>query len=93
MHWENNIQSIGVRELQKNASGIVRQVRENSEKFLITHRGRAIANLLPVDSTGGIIKQDSVVWEQMNDLTEEISALWPEGVTTEEAVREQRRDL
>lgn len=42
--------SVGVRELKTHAARILRQVRETRASFLLTHRGRAIGVILPVDS-------------------------------------------
>jgi prevent-host-death family protein len=41
--------SVGVRELKTHAAGILRQVREARASYLLTHRGRAIGVILPVD--------------------------------------------
>lgn len=42
--------SVGVRELKTHAARILRQVREARASYLLTHRGRAIGVILPVDS-------------------------------------------
>ena len=42
--------SVGVRELKTHAARILRHVREARATYLITHRGRTIGVLLPVDS-------------------------------------------
>src|SRR5215510_751295 len=42
--------SVGVRELKTHAAGILRQVREARASYLLTHRGRAIGVILPVDA-------------------------------------------
>jgi prevent-host-death family protein len=41
--------SVGVRELKTHAARILRQVREARTSYLLTHRGRAVAVILPVD--------------------------------------------
>jgi prevent-host-death family protein len=41
--------TVGVRELKTHAAGILRQVREARASYLLTHRGRAIGVILPVD--------------------------------------------
>ena len=41
--------SVGVRELKTHAARILRQVREARASYLVTHRGRAIGVILPVD--------------------------------------------
>jgi prevent-host-death family protein len=40
---------VGVRELKTHAARILRQVREARASYLVTHRGRAIGVILPVD--------------------------------------------
>jgi antitoxin (DNA-binding transcriptional repressor) of toxin-antitoxin stability system len=42
--------SVGVRELKTHAARILRQVREARTSYLLTHRGRAIGVILPLDS-------------------------------------------
>jgi antitoxin (DNA-binding transcriptional repressor) of toxin-antitoxin stability system len=41
--------SVGVRELKTHAARILRQVREARASYLLTHRGRTIGVILPVD--------------------------------------------
>lgn len=40
---------VGIRELRDRASEILRQVREQKSKYIITYQGRPIALLVPVD--------------------------------------------
>ena len=42
--------SVGVRELKTHAAQILRQVRESRTSYLVTHRGRTIGVILPVDA-------------------------------------------
>jgi prevent-host-death family protein len=48
------LKSVGVRELKTHAAHIVRQVRERRASYLVTHRGRPIGVILPVDGEGEI---------------------------------------
>lgn len=41
---------VGVRELKTHAAHILRQVRESRTSYVVTHRGRAIGVILPVDA-------------------------------------------
>lgn len=41
--------SVGVRELKTHAARILRQVRDSRTSYLVTHRGRAIGVILPID--------------------------------------------
>jgi prevent-host-death family protein len=84
---------VGVRELKQRASSILRQVCENKETITITHRGRAIARLVPVEDAEGQQEKAWKVWAEMDELAKKISAHWPKGVSAAEAVAEQRREL
>ncbi len=42
--------SVGVRELKTHAARILRHVKESRTSYLVTHRGRAIGVILPVDA-------------------------------------------
>ena len=43
------MQKVGLRELRDRASQILREVREEKNEYIITHHGRPIALLIPVD--------------------------------------------
>jgi prevent-host-death family protein len=43
--------SIGVRELRQDASGVLRRVAAG-ESLIVTHRGRPVARLSPIESRG-----------------------------------------
>jgi prevent-host-death family protein len=49
----NPRKSVGVRELKTHAARILRHVREARATYLITHRGRTIGVILPVDNEDG----------------------------------------
>ena len=40
---------VGIRELKNRTSAILRQVREERAEYVITHQGRPVAVILPVD--------------------------------------------
>ena len=42
-------EEIGIRELKNRTSSIVRQVREQSAEYIITHHGRPVAVLRPIN--------------------------------------------
>jgi prevent-host-death family protein len=84
---------VGIRELKQRASYILRQVREKKETIIITHRGRPVARLVPVEDLESKRAEALAVWAEMDELAREIGAHWPEGVSAVEAVREQRREL
>ena len=77
--------SIGIRELKRDTSGIVRRVRERGETIDVTHRGRVVARLVPV-SAEPRSRQDRKVLQDIETLATEIGARWPKGVTATSAL-------
>jgi prevent-host-death family protein len=90
---EARVGEVGIRELKQRTSEILRRVREQKEAIAITHRGRVIARLVPVEEAQERGVEASRVWVDMDQLAWEIGARWPGGVSAVEAVREQRREL
>ena len=54
--------SVGVRELKAHAAKIVRSVRETGASYVVTHRGRAVGILLPIDAGRGDAPGDDAAW-------------------------------
>ena len=84
---------VGVRELKQRTSDILRRVREEHETVTVTRRGKAVARIVPVEDWEAERAKAEAVWAKMRELSKEISAHWPAGVTAVDAVREQRREL
>jgi antitoxin (DNA-binding transcriptional repressor) of toxin-antitoxin stability system len=91
------MRSVGVRELKEHTSEILRQLRESGEMVDITYRGRVIARLVPVGQPQVEMPVDKAklreFWARWDELSAEISAGWPEGVSAEDAINDVRRDL
>lgn len=85
--------TVGVRELKQQTSKILRRVREDGEIIEITYHGQTIARLVPVHPPRPAVDEMAAIWADLDQLTAEISAKWPEGISALEAVREARRDL
>ena len=45
---------VGVRELKTHAARILRQVRDARASYIVTHRGRAVGVILPLDPGDGM---------------------------------------
>lgn len=89
---------IGVRELREHTTEVLRQVREQRAEYVITHQGRPVAFLSPVDEeavenamvqAGRALTEDS--WESYLRLIEELRATWPPEVSTQALMDEIRR--
>jgi len=85
--------TVGIRELKQQTSKILRQVREKGEIIEITYHGEIVARLVPVTPPEASREDVAAVWADLDQLTAEISARWPEGVSAVEAIREVRREL
>jgi antitoxin (DNA-binding transcriptional repressor) of toxin-antitoxin stability system len=48
-------QPVGVRELKTHAARILREVRDSGASFVLTHRGKAIGVILPLERTNGVV--------------------------------------
>jgi prevent-host-death family protein len=87
---------VGVRKLKAHASEIIRQVREDHARYIITHRGRPVAILTPLepasgDETGTSKSAGSEVWDELARLGEEIGRGWKSPLTSTELLSQMRR--
>jgi prevent-host-death family protein len=87
------MQSIGIRELKEHTSQILRRVREKGQSLQVTYRGQVIALILPAPSTKPKAKDLETYWTELDQLSAEIGAHWPTGVSATDAVHEGRREL
>lgn len=78
---------VGVRELKNHTSEIVRTVREERVEYVITYRGRPVARLLPIADEQG----DEQAWQELERLSQEISAQWRSDKSAVELLDEVRR--
>jgi prevent-host-death family protein len=85
--------TIGIRELKQQTSKVLRRVREKGETVEITYRGEAIARLVPINPPLLSKEALAAAWADLDQLTAEINAKWPEGVSAVDAIREVRREL
>lgn len=88
--------NIGVRELKARASEIVREIREEHARYVITHRGRPVGLLLPIEETNQItLEADSVTgesaWDELVRLGEEIGQGWQSSKTSTKLLSDMRR--
>ena len=87
---------IGVLELKTHASAIIRAVREKHARYVVTHRGRPVGLLLPLDDAadrlGGVddLSADDA-WEELMQLGQEMARGWPAGLTGADLLTEMRR--
>ncbi|MBL7161046.1 MAG: type II toxin-antitoxin system Phd/YefM family antitoxin [Anaerolineales bacterium] len=89
---------IGIRELKARASEIVRTVREKRARYVVTHRGRPVAILMPLESTEAPAPAHTIqnensgsAWEELKRLGEEIGREWQSEKSAVEILSETRR--
>jgi prevent-host-death family protein len=91
---------VGIRELKNDASEIIRTVREDRVEYVVTHRGKPVAVILPVAEdwqeteaarAASAARENAAFWERMEALRAEIAAKWQSDKTGVELVEEQRR--
>ena len=82
--------TVGVRELQQQASELVRLVRETGSQVQVTYRGKVVALLIPVERSREP-EQEAQAWMELDRLAAEIGVRWPAGISAEQAVSEDRR--
>ncbi len=85
---------IGVRKLKTHASEIVRSVREERARYVITQRGRPVAVLIPLEepsSPASPVVNAATVWADLDRLGEEIGRSWQSPLTSVELLTDMRR--
>ncbi len=84
---------IGLRELKARASEIVREVREQRKRYVITHRGRPVALLAPLEepSPAASAERGADVWQELVCLGAEIGRGWRSSKSSSELLSQMRR--
>ncbi|MHB0876108.1 MAG: type II toxin-antitoxin system Phd/YefM family antitoxin [Anaerolineae bacterium] len=86
---------VGIKELKAHASEIVREVRENRARYVVSHRGKPVAVLVPIDSPEAEEKPSAdearAAWDEFFRLGKEIDKQWKSEKTSTEIISEMRR--
>jgi prevent-host-death family protein len=83
-------EEIGIRELKARASDVVRSVKENHARYVVTQRGVPAALIIPLDAA--VTKpSDDEVWERLIKLREELGKGWQSEKSAVEILSEMRR--
>jgi prevent-host-death family protein len=85
---EDNVQTVGVRELKQHASELIRLVREEGRAIQITYRGEVVALLIPVTRPNP--EEESQAWADLDRLATEIGVRWPAGVSAAQAIADNQ---
>lgn len=87
---------VGIRELKARASEIMREVREQRARYVITYHGRPIGVLLPLEESAPVepssgSQQKEAVLEELDRLGAEIGCGWQSPLSSAELLSEMRR--
>lgn len=85
------MEEIGIRELKARASDVVRAVKEQRARYVITQRGVPVAAIIPLDAAVTPKPSDDEVWERLMAIGEEISRGWQNEKSAVEILSEMRR--
>lgn len=85
------MEEIGIRELKARASDVVRAVKEQRARYVITQRGVPVAVIIPMDAAVMPKPSDDEVWERLMAIGEEISKGWQSEKSAVEILSEMRR--
>ena len=83
-------EEIGIRELKSRASEVIRAVKEERARYVITQRGKPAAIIVPLDAAPAEKSADEA-WERLLELGEEISKGWQSDKSAVEILSEMRR--
>ncbi len=87
---EDDMVTVGIRELKQQASELIRMVRETGTEVQITYHGKVVALLVPVEQAAQT-EQETKAWMDIDHLAAEIGARWPKGLSASQAIAEDRR--
>jgi prevent-host-death family protein len=86
---------IGIRELKARASQVVENVRRRRTRYVITHRGRPVAMIVPLDNTVAqtvaTVERADEVWLKLTQLGESLAHDWPTDKSSADTLSEMRR--
>ena len=83
-------EEIGIRELKSRASEVVRAVKEQRARYVITQRGKPAALIIPLDAAPPEKSADEV-WERLMKVREELGKGWQSAKSAVELLSEMRR--
>jgi len=83
-------EEIGIRELKSRASEVVRAVKEERARYVITQRGKPAALIIPLDAAPPD-KSGDEVWERLVKIGEELGKGWQNEKSAVEILSEMRR--
>ena len=87
------MEKVGIKQLKRDASAILKRVRENNETVEVTYRGNTIAQIVPVMSEVERRSRIEATLAERRRLRDDIAKLVKGPVDAVELIRDQRREL
>ena len=84
--------SINVTELKNKTNEIIKRVRENGEIFEISHQGKPIAKLIPINRPKPPDIEIQAILTDLYQLSAEISSKWPDKLSGVDVMKGTRRE-
>jgi prevent-host-death family protein len=91
MVYEVKMAAIGLRELKTHASEIIRKVKEKRSRYIVTHRGRPVAAIIPIDEVQPGSESGTPAWDELVSLGQQISQNWQSEQSSTEILSDTRR--
>ena len=85
------MEKVGIKQLKRDASAILKRVRENNETIEVTYRGDTIAQIVPVMSEVERRYNIEATLAERRRLRDDIAKLVKGPVDAVELIRDQRR--
>jgi prevent-host-death family protein len=82
---------IGVRDLKTHASEIVRKVKEKGARYIVTHRGRPVAAIIPLEEAQAEAEPEGSAWDELVRLGQQISQGWQSEQSSTEILSGMRK--
>ncbi len=84
-------EEIGIRELKSRASEVVRAVKEERARYVVTQRGKPVAVIVPMDAVPPEKDSPDDAWERLLKLRDELGKGWQSEKSAGEILSEMRR--
>lgn len=83
---------IGIRDLKTHASEVLRDVRDNRARYVVTHRGEPLGIIVPytaMDEMEHVSPEEA--WSRFFEAAEAVDEAWTSPLTSREILDEVRR--
>ena len=84
-------EEIGIRELKSRASEVVRAVKEERARYVVTQRGKPVAVISLMDAVPNEKDSADAAWDRLMKLREELRKGWQSKKSSIDILSEMRR--